>query len=223
MRLGRIGSGLRTPIPALQQTLGWSTRDCASSDLGGEDRGASSAPPVVPTGERPSPPQPGSAAAEVHPLLGSGAHVSRRGKGRKDRITPLVTGTVATLRTWLAERQVTPPTRSFQPATAGHSAATRWNATSPHTQSWLHGAARHYSQADLGPRPVMHGCHATTPRRRRRLGHRPLARPRARGDHPGLPARRPQPQEVGPRPHQVNGGQDGSFRPGDALLTSLEV
>lgn len=36
--------------------------------------------------------------------LGSGPHVSCRGKGRKDRIMPLITSTVATLRIWLAER-----------------------------------------------------------------------------------------------------------------------
>jgi site-specific recombinase XerD len=36
--------------------------------------------------------------------LGSGPHVSCRGKGRKNRITPLIASTVATLKTWLAER-----------------------------------------------------------------------------------------------------------------------
>jgi len=39
---------------------------------------------------------------DVH--MGTGAHVSCHGKGRKDRITPLTGGTVATLRVWLAER-----------------------------------------------------------------------------------------------------------------------
>jgi site-specific recombinase XerD len=36
--------------------------------------------------------------------LGTGAHVSCHGKGRKDRITPLTTTTVAVLRPWTAER-----------------------------------------------------------------------------------------------------------------------
>lgn len=36
--------------------------------------------------------------------LGTGAHVSCRGKGRKERITPLTRTTVAVLRVWLAER-----------------------------------------------------------------------------------------------------------------------
>jgi site-specific recombinase XerD len=40
--------------------------------------------------------------ADVH--LGAGAHVSCTGKGRKQRITPLTSGTVAVLRAWLAER-----------------------------------------------------------------------------------------------------------------------
>jgi len=44
----------------------------------------------------------GLRCADVH--LGTGAHVSCRGKGRKERITPLTGGTVAVLRVWLAER-----------------------------------------------------------------------------------------------------------------------
>ena len=44
----------------------------------------------------------GLRCADVH--LGTAAHVSCRGKGRKERITPLTGGTVAVLRVWLAER-----------------------------------------------------------------------------------------------------------------------
>jgi integrase/recombinase XerD len=52
--------------------------------------------------------------------LGAGAHVSCRGKGRKQRITPLTTGTVAVVRTWLTERSGNPaeplfPTRTGRP------------------------------------------------------------------------------------------------------------
>jgi site-specific recombinase XerD len=36
--------------------------------------------------------------------LRTGAHISCRGKGRKERVTPLTSSTVATLRSWLAER-----------------------------------------------------------------------------------------------------------------------
>jgi len=44
----------------------------------------------------------GLTCRDVH--LGSGAHVSCHGKGRKQRITPLTSGTIAHLRVWLAER-----------------------------------------------------------------------------------------------------------------------
>lgn len=57
----------------------------------------------------------GLRCADVH--LGTGAHVSCRGKGRKERITPLTGATVAVLRVWLSERGGEPadplfPTRS---------------------------------------------------------------------------------------------------------------
>lgn len=41
-------------------------------------------------------------------VLGTGAHVRCRGKGRKQRATPLTTGTVATLREWLKAHDVRP-------------------------------------------------------------------------------------------------------------------
>jgi site-specific recombinase XerD len=44
----------------------------------------------------------GLTCGDVH--LGAGTHVACHGKGRKDRITPLLPGTVATLRVWLLER-----------------------------------------------------------------------------------------------------------------------
>lgn len=43
----------------------------------------------------------GLTGTDVH--LGRGAHVACHGKGRKDRITPLTSGTVAVLREWLTE------------------------------------------------------------------------------------------------------------------------
>ena len=53
--------------------------------------------------------------SNVH--LGSGAHVSCNGKGRKERITPLTSSTVAVMRAWLDERAGLPrdplfPTRT---------------------------------------------------------------------------------------------------------------
>lgn len=57
----------------------------------------------------------GLRCSNVH--LGSGAHVSCNGKGRKERITPLTTSTVAVMRAWLDERKGLPgdplfPTRT---------------------------------------------------------------------------------------------------------------
>jgi site-specific recombinase XerD len=57
----------------------------------------------------------GLTIGDVH--LGTGAHVSCTGKGRKQRITPLTTTTTAVLRAWLTERRGEPsqplfPTRT---------------------------------------------------------------------------------------------------------------
>ena len=53
----------------------------------------------------------GLCCGDVH--LGSGAHVSCNGKGRKQRITPLTSGTIAHLRVWLAERTGQPAAPLF--------------------------------------------------------------------------------------------------------------
>jgi integrase/recombinase XerD len=60
----------------------------------------------------------GPTCRDIH--LGTGAHVACHGKGRKDRITPLTTTTVAVLRAWLSERAGAPvatlfPTRRGTP------------------------------------------------------------------------------------------------------------
>ncbi len=59
----------------------------------------------------------GLRCADVH--LGTGAHVSCRGKGRKERITPLSAGTVAVLRVWLAERAGAPAAALFPTGLGG--------------------------------------------------------------------------------------------------------
>jgi site-specific recombinase XerD len=59
----------------------------------------------------------GLTTSDVH--LGTGAHVSCHGKGRKDRITPLTTGTIAVLHTWLAERGGQPGQPLFPTRTGG--------------------------------------------------------------------------------------------------------
>jgi integrase/recombinase XerD len=59
----------------------------------------------------------GLTISDIH--LGTGAHVSCTGKGRKQRITPLTTGTVAVLRAWLAERRGQPAQPLFPNRTGG--------------------------------------------------------------------------------------------------------
>ena len=51
--------------------------------------------------------------------LGTAAHVSCHGKGRKQRITPLTRSTVAVLRSWIAERAGQPSDPLF-PTRTGH-------------------------------------------------------------------------------------------------------
>jgi len=51
--------------------------------------------------------------------LGTGAHVSCRGKGRKERITPLTRGAVEVLRVWIAERAGEPTAPLFPTRTGG--------------------------------------------------------------------------------------------------------
>ncbi len=53
----------------------------------------------------------GLTRADLH--LGTGAHLSCHGKGRKDRVTPLTSGTVTTLTSWLKERAGDPASPLF--------------------------------------------------------------------------------------------------------------
>jgi integrase/recombinase XerD len=57
----------------------------------------------------------GLRCTDVH--LGVGAHLACEGKGRKQRITPLATGTVAMLRAWLNERAGQPTDPLFPTST----------------------------------------------------------------------------------------------------------
>jgi integrase len=51
--------------------------------------------------------------------LGTGAHVTTLGKGRRERVTPLTDTTVATLRAWLKERAGGPSDPLFPTRTGG--------------------------------------------------------------------------------------------------------
>jgi integrase/recombinase XerD len=92
--------------------------------------------------------------AEVH--LGTGAHVSCIGKGRKQRITPLTRQTVTHLRSWLAERGGEPddplfPTRRGGPMTrdalehrlAKHAATAAEHCPTLHTKKITPHVTRH--------------------------------------------------------------------------------
>ena len=59
----------------------------------------------------------GLTIGDVH--LGTGAHVSCHGKGRKDRITPLTTATITVLHSWLTERGGQPAQPLFPNRTGG--------------------------------------------------------------------------------------------------------
>jgi len=73
--------------------------------------------------------------------LGAGANVRCRGKGRKERRTPLVPATRKVLKAWLKER-APPPSRCSRPPPASTSAVTRSNAASPSMSQSRPSAAR---------------------------------------------------------------------------------
>ncbi len=74
----------------------------------------------------------GLRCADVH--FGRGPHVNCLGKGRKQRITPLTSATVAVLRVWLAERGAQAKDPLFPTRTGGGSAVTGWSTGLPSTQ-----------------------------------------------------------------------------------------
>ena len=75
--------------------------------------------------------------------LGTGPHVSCHGKGRKQRITPLTTVTVAVLRAWLAERHGEPDSPCSRTGPADGSAATPSRNASHSTSPPPAASARH--------------------------------------------------------------------------------
>ena len=133
--------------------------------------------------------------------LGVGAHVYCRGKGRKDRCTPLTAHTVSILTSWLTARRSTDTgplfaTPSRHPAVPRRRHRPRRKTRcyrSPH----LPVAA---SQARHPAHPATHRGDEPAPRRRRHHRHRALARPRNPGHDPHLPARRHGPQRTSHRP-----------------------
>jgi site-specific recombinase XerD len=79
--------------------------------------------------------------------LGTGAHVSCMGKGRKQRITPLTTATVTTLRAWCDEQTAGGPTDSLFPTRRG----------TPLSRDGLQRRLTIYAAAAKQSCPTMHG------------------------------------------------------------------
>jgi integrase/recombinase XerD len=136
--------------------------------------------------------------ADIH--LGTGAHVSCLGKGRKQRSTPLTGGVTAVLRAWQAERAGAPAdplfaTRRGTPLSpdAVQQRLTTHAGTAAATCPTLTGKK-------LTTRAAPHRRYAAAQRRRGHHRHRLVAGPRAGRHHPGLHPRRPRPQTAGPSP-----------------------
>jgi integrase/recombinase XerD len=147
----------------------------------------------------------GLQCADVH--LAAGAYVSCQGKGRKQRITPLTSGLVITLRVWLAERAGLPGAPLF--VTRSGKALSR--------DALEHRLAKYVQMAgDADAEIGDHAClaafrgNAIATRRHRHFGDRPLAWSRERRDYPGLLACRSGNQ--GARLGQNNASRD-SARP----------
>ena len=112
---------------------------------------------------------------DVH--LGSGAHVSCLGKGRKQRITPLTAATVALLRVWLAERGDQPeaplfPTRSGRPLSRDGLE----RRLAKHVRERCREPPLAAAEAGYAARAAAHRGDAAAAGRCRHLGYRTLAR-----------------------------------------------
>ena len=81
----------------------------------------------------------GLATYDVH--LGTGPHAYCRGKGRKDRATPLTAHTVQVLAAWLTEQHASPPARCSPRAREPRCPATPSSTWSPGTAPLRHGPA----------------------------------------------------------------------------------
>ena len=116
----------------------------------------------------------GLARQDIH--LGAGPHVRCRGKGRKDRATPLTAQTVKVLRTWLAELSPAPGGPLFPTKSGGRMSRDAVRTARCHAR--VHGR----EQLPVNQGEARHPAHAETlssnvspEGRRRYLGHRPLA------------------------------------------------
>ena len=86
----------------------------------------------------------GLTRADLH--LGAGAHVACHGKGRKDRITPLTTVTVAVLRDWLDQQRPQPDEPLFATRRGGKL-----------SRDAVERRITHYAQMAVDTCPSLHG------------------------------------------------------------------
>ena len=158
-------------------------------------------------------------------FLGTGPHVSCHGKGRKQRITPLTTVTVAVLRAWLTERPGEPGQPLFPNRTGG-----RLSRDAVEKRLALHVTTAACQCPPLKAKNVTahtlrhtYLCHATAPRRRRHIRDRALARPRAGRHDPDLPlhADLELKEKALARTTPAN-TKLGRYKPSDQLLAFLE-
>jgi integrase/recombinase XerD len=122
----------------------------------------------------------GLTIAGIH--LGTGPHVYCRGKGRKERCTPLTTQTAAALTSWLAERGGHGPDPLFCTRRGGplnRDAVERLLAKYVTTAA---GSCPSLQAKTVSPHTLRHSAAiGTAARRRRRRRHRALARARITG------------------------------------------
>ena len=145
--------------------------------------------------------------------LGTGAHVRTIGKGRKERVAPLTTQTVAVLKVWmracdgepaepvvpLPRRRIADPRRDRTPP----------RQTRPRPPS---AGARRCRSKRITMHVLRHTAAMTLLERRdRHLNDRAVAGPRTGTDHARLPARRPRAQAAHPRPDHTPKGPSRSL------------
>jgi integrase/recombinase XerD len=120
--------------------------------------------------------------------LGTGAHLRCRGKGRKERCTPVTAQSVAVLRAWLRDLGGTAGDPLFP---GPHGSPLGRDTVRKLVIKHAGGAAHRCPSIGENRSPThleAHRCHAASAGRRRHLGDRAVPRPRNGPDHLHLPA-----------------------------------
>jgi len=147
--------------------------------------------------------------------LGTGAHVHCRGKGRKERCTPLTKPTVSVLKAWMREQGREDSNTLFPSARGGRLSAI----------GVQHMVARHVAKGTkslpyvdeetcLTSRAAPRRGHGTLAGRRGSRGDRALAWTRVGRNHPDLLGRRPVFERAGSGEDQTHQGQGWALSAG---------